>query len=300
MSAVASVFDDEFIYVISRLWCRDKAVWDRLHILARDSNDPLSQAALAIGYFKGFFVKDVDLSLGFANQCVSWLRSQTDRHSYFCLGKFYEEGISVAADKNEAVRYFRLGAEFGSELCHSNLGLHFEKDKNFAEAAKWYRLAAEAGYCVAQCNLGNCYRSGWGVTQDFQRAVHWYRLAADQGYCNAQYELGLGYHEGVDADYIEAVQWCQLAADLRYPKAQNLMGICFELGHGVTKNATEMIKWYRLAADQNDEFAQCNLGVCYERGHGVRKDIDEAIRLYTLASERGHERSKQRLNAVRS
>ena len=35
---------------------------------------------------------------------------------------------------------------------------------DFAEAARWYEKAASTGYAPAQCNLGNLYQSGRGVT----------------------------------------------------------------------------------------------------------------------------------------
>ena len=34
---------------------------------------------------------------------------------------------------------------------------------------------------MAQTNLGNRYRNGEGVPQDYKEAVKWYRLAAEQG-----------------------------------------------------------------------------------------------------------------------
>ena len=43
------------------------------------------------------------------------------------------------------------------------------------------RTAAEQGLASAQFSLGNIYRTGEGVPQDYGEAVKWFRLAADQG-----------------------------------------------------------------------------------------------------------------------
>jgi uncharacterized protein len=53
--------------------------------------------------------------------------------------------------------------------------------QNYAEAVRWYRAAAEQGLGQAQVNLGVMYRQGLGVAQDNAEALRWYRAAAEQG-----------------------------------------------------------------------------------------------------------------------
>jgi TPR repeat protein len=48
---------------------------------------------------------------------------------------------------------------------------------------------AEQGYADAQVSLGDCYRNGEGVTQDYKQAVYWFRKATEQGYTKAQSAL---------------------------------------------------------------------------------------------------------------
>ncbi len=57
-------------------------------------------------------------------------------------------------------------------------------------------MAAKQGYARAQYSLGNQYRKGEGVPQDYAEAVRWYRLAAEQGYASAQGSLGFMYSKG--------------------------------------------------------------------------------------------------------
>ncbi len=43
------------------------------------------------------------------------------------------------------------------------------------------RVKAEQGDAYAQSNLGNAYRKGQGVLQDYKQAAKWYSKAAHQG-----------------------------------------------------------------------------------------------------------------------
>ncbi len=54
---------------------------------------------------------------------------------------------------------------------------------------KWYRMAAEQGDSDCQTILGNMYREGEGVKQDYAEAAKWYQLAAAQGDKEAQESL---------------------------------------------------------------------------------------------------------------
>ena len=49
---------------------------------------------------------------------------------------------------------------------------------------------AEQGDAEAQIMMGQIYRKGEGVPQDYEKAVNWYTLAAEQGHAYAQGVLG--------------------------------------------------------------------------------------------------------------
>ena len=77
------------------------------------------------------------------------------------------------------------------------------------------KIKAEKGDAKAQHNLGNCYRTGEGVTKDAPEGVKWYRKAAEQGDAEGQCALGACYGEGVGVakDPLEAVKWFRKAAE---------------------------------------------------------------------------------------
>ncbi|MEG1669098.1 tetratricopeptide repeat protein [Chryseobacterium sp.] len=78
-----------------------------------------------------------------------------------------------------------------------------------------YINAAEQGDAIAQCQLGDMYRDGNGVTQDYVEAVKWYTKSAEQGNADAQNRVGCRYYNGngVTQDYVEAAKWFVKAAE---------------------------------------------------------------------------------------
>ncbi len=123
------------------------------------------------------------------------------------------------------------------------------------------RGAAEKGDAQAQFNLGEMYRTGEGVAQDYKEAAAWFRKAADQGLAQAQYDLGVMYHEGkgVAKDRQEAVAWYRRAAEQGFAKAQYNLGLMYDNGEGVAKDDKEAAAWFRKAADQGHAGARAAL-----------------------------------------
>ena len=71
-----------------------------------------------------------------------------------------------------------------------------------------------SGNAVAQFNLGNMYRIGEGVAQNYKTGVQWNRLAAEKGHSDAQYNLSISYDMGLGVlkDYVYAHMWANIAA----------------------------------------------------------------------------------------
>jgi predicted HTH domain antitoxin len=81
-------------------------------------------------------------------------------------------------------------AEQGDAKAQYNLGIRYTNGigvaENQEEAVKWYQKAAEWGNVNAQYNLGLHYDSGEGVMESQEEAVKWYQKAAEQGHVNAR------------------------------------------------------------------------------------------------------------------
>ena len=86
--------------------------------------------------------------------------------------------------------------------------------KEYAIAFKGFKKLAEQRGAHAQFNLGEIYRRGYGVPQDYREAVRWYTLAAEKGYVDAMFNLGVIYKDGIGAnqDKVYSHMWWNIAA----------------------------------------------------------------------------------------
>ena len=157
--------------------------------------------------------------------------------------------LTAKAEKGDAKAQHYLGGMYFN-------GMGVAKDD--VEAVKWYRKAAEQNHANAQVKLGISYAFGLGVTKDMKEAAKWYRKAAEQNDATAQNLVGLCYDEGLGMaqNDAEAVKWYRKAAEQNHAGAQNLLGLCYGLGKGVPKDYAEAYKWANLAAAQGNENAK--------------------------------------------
>ena len=84
------------------------------------------------------------------------------------------ERMREAADQGDAETQTLLACMYDPFI--DNSGKNLPKDDR--QAATWYRRAAEQGHSFAQLRLGEKYRDGQGVLQDFVKAHAWMNLAA--------------------------------------------------------------------------------------------------------------------------
>ena len=93
---------------------------------------------------------------------------------------------SLAVQEDAKVQY-RLVLMYGRVFVYGEERGFLHQNKE--EAAKWFLKAGKLGYADAQDHLGDIYRKGEGVPQDFKKAARWYRRAAEQGHVKAQTKL---------------------------------------------------------------------------------------------------------------
>lgn len=222
------------------------------------------------------------------------IQAQTGEECYNKGNDYYDGKNGVSKNINEAVKWFKKGADQGHAKCINAMGVMYKNGtgvtKNLDEAIKCYKRAAEMGWDKAQSNLADMYKNGQGVTKDLVEAAKWYRKAAEQGHARSQAELGNallnGY--GVTKDYNEAFQWFRKSAEQNYVDGQSNLGFMYEMGYGTEKNYAEAVKWYKKAAEQGNVWSQNRLGNLYIDDEGPGKDYDEAFKWYMKAAEQNH------------
>ncbi|MCE5319010.1 MAG: sel1 repeat family protein [Parachlamydia sp.] len=154
-----------------------------------------------------------------------------------------DAGYGIKQNRPEALRLYQLARDRGSAIALNNMGLLYELDRNFLEAARHHQQAIERGYLWAKRHLNNLlnrsdidsvtclhigvmYCDGTGVTRDRVEALKWFQKAHLQGDAGgySEYNIGL-FHEngwgGIPGDFLEAamcyqraqVKGCPLAAE---------------------------------------------------------------------------------------
>ncbi|HWQ56354.1 MAG TPA: tetratricopeptide repeat protein [Bryobacteraceae bacterium] len=156
-------------------------------------------------------------------------------------------------------------AQAGDGAAACILGDHYRTgdvvSQDWGTAFRWYSRGAALGDRDAQNNLGTMFLGGIGCEPDKAQAVHWYRKSAEQGKADAQWNLGKRYlhGDGVDQDYAEAYQWFSKAAVQGYTGASCEIGTMHWLGHGVERNALAAADFHLIAAEAGDDVACRNL-----------------------------------------
>ncbi len=113
-------------------------------------------------------------------------RAQFRLGMMYNLGRGVTRNTDLAQQMvRKALPAVQSAAASGQAWAQADLGSLYEDGlvvaKNDAEAVRWYRLAAQQGYAGAQTNLGVMYANGTGVEQNIEEAIRWLRRAAAQG-----------------------------------------------------------------------------------------------------------------------
>lgn len=135
-----------------------------------------------------------------------------------------------------------------------------EVEQNYAEALQWYQRAADRQDAYGLNNLGSMYLNGLGTEPDAEQAAKYYRQAAELGLPTAQYNLGVRYREGdgVPVDLLEAGKWLERAANAGDAYAQNDWGVMLRFGNGIDKDILAAAYWLLEAIKQDDVVALGN------------------------------------------
>lgn len=149
--------------------------------------------------------------------------------------------------------------------------------------------AARGGDGRASCRLGDIYREGQGVGQDWDEAFRWYSLGASQGDAHAQNNLATMFLRGVGCreDEARAVFWYRKSAEQGHVTAQANLGKRYLHGEGAAPDPVEAFRWFLAASKQGDLASTWELGTMYRFGRGVKRNIVAAAHFHLAAAKAG-------------
>jgi patatin-like phospholipase/acyl hydrolase/TPR repeat protein len=178
-----------------------------------------------------------------------------------------------AAEQGNVEAQFKLGEFY-------NKGLGVEKDKQ--QALYWYHAVAEATdqehkpekYALYQCALYQCAE----------------KLAVIKKHAIAQFILGVmcegGVKDVVDQNYEEAFKYYLQAAEQGLPTAQFKMGEIYEKGVIVGIDIGKAREWYKKAGDHGEENAQSSLKRINKLGPAVASVSQQTCRSYQKVTQK--------------
>jgi len=124
---------------------------------------------------------------------------------------------------------------------------------------------------------------------DYATALREWRPLAEQGHRDAQFNLGLLYENGlgVPRDAAAAAAWYKMAAEQGDRDSAAYLGEMYAEGMGVARDDAEALRWYVQAAELGHSASQYNVGLFYALGRGAEPNDVEALAWLTVAVERG-------------
>jgi TPR repeat protein len=148
-----------------------------------------------------------------------------------------------------------------------------------ADAVTLFRALANQGVPKAAEIMGDRYKAGTGVPQDYQEAISWYQKAADGNDAQAMLSIATLYYfgTGVTQDHEKAFFWTKKAADTGSATGEEFLGILYEIGDGTRQDYKKAMSLYQEAADSSDPEALFRIASLYYKGEGVKKDYEKAF-----------------------
>lgn len=120
-------------------------------------------------------------------EAVNWAdkaATAEDALGVWILAQAYENGLGVNADLEQALDYYKKGAQLGNADCQVSLAEHLLHGDvcmpNEAKAFNLARQAAQADNLHAMRLIADCYMKGSGTQQDKTQALYWYQKVAEQ------------------------------------------------------------------------------------------------------------------------
>jgi TPR repeat protein len=187
------------------------------------------------------------------------------------IGRRFESGIGVAAERSTAVSWYRQAAEKGHALAMYRLGL-------LTSDPLWVRKASDAGVPEAMCVVAE-------TLDDPDQKLALFRRAADAGYINAWTRIGVATGD---------TSMFNRAAQLGDPEAKFRLG---EIEYQ-RKKRREAFRLFRAAAEGGYGPAMVRVGDCHLNGDGASLSEIDAVNWYRKAALAGNQEAINKLKKL--
>ena len=156
----------------------------------------------------------LDCGHTFHKDCIDELRKKgVQQVCPLCRAELPDTPEKMFADGCQL--FFQINKSAEKKADGSWRKLNKNQKNKMSKVLNLWNKAADQGIAQAQFNLGNMYKNGQGVAQDYSAAMKWYRMAADQGDADAQYYIEDIYKNGygMAQNILIAKEWYQKASN---------------------------------------------------------------------------------------
>jgi TPR repeat protein len=162
---------------------------------------------------------------------------------------------------------------YGNKYATDPISLEVQKGEESSQATqaiKWCKKAADQGDAEAQCQLGNSYLNGLGVTINKEEAIKWFKKSAEQGNIDAKNKL----------------------TELGISKSNSSITTKPEIAREATTNIdqtewSKLVKMTDIQCEQNDPRAM-GIMSCWIRLGLVKYDLEKSTHLAIKSAEMGN------------
>lgn len=201
----------------------------------------------------------------------------------------------IVRDPEEAAKAAKTAADRGDAKAQFSYGFFLVNgegvEKDDAAAGDYWRRSAAQGYAHAVNRLGICALYGaCGEKKDPVKAAEFFRSAVDAGLPDAMFNLGMLYDSGtgVEKNAEKAYDLMQMAAEKQLPVACALFGMRLAFDNASSQEDKEKGAEYILTGAQaGNHDGELLYAMCCENGIGVEKDLSEAVGWYRKAAKAG-------------
>ena len=149
------------------------------------------------------------------------------------------------------------------------------------------RKRAHANEVPAMEELGRRLIAGTGVPRDQPTGVAWFQRAADAGSPTAAFNVGVMYDRGfvLERNAEKAVEWYRKAVAGGVAPAKHNLALMLREGRGAPQDGPKAVELLREAARQGMTASMYALGDMYEHGGAVLKDPAAALAWFAITTE---------------
>jgi TPR repeat protein len=209
------------------------------------------------------------------------------------------DGIDISGETK--VNMLEKATEEGYTQLQYQIGVWYEKNRNYSTAFKWLSRAAYIGVTDAYYRVGVLYEEGKCAGQDYTMAANMYHKAAEKDHEDACYRLGqlYQYGNGVELNYLKAYRFYKKAQEMGQAEAHEILNITLKTtlasnGDTEVKLLDPLSQEYqgslsmcKCVAEHGDTEVQFQVGFAYE--YIVSEpDYEEAFRWYSMTAESSH------------